>query len=140
MPACWTPVSADMVNRARKVAPMLAYPAREQGDGTRSRGGTCDGRGGSCSGSGSEHAIPNVSRPVPWPEDLLPRALALCGTVLLLALAAKLLLGPVRTALAPVQAAERIRLVTCPGVEILLVEKRSVARHGILDGVSQCRA
>lgn len=54
---------------------------------------------------------PNVSTPSPWPDDLLPRVLALCGTVLLLALAAKLLLGPVRTVLAGARAEERIRLV-----------------------------
>lgn len=55
---------------------------------------------------------PNVSPPSPWPDDLLPRAFALCGAVLLLLLAGKLLLEPVRMALAGAQREEaRIRLV-----------------------------
>ncbi|WP_238389747.1 hypothetical protein [Pseudoxanthomonas koreensis] len=41
----------------------------------------------------------------------MPRALALCGSVLLLALAGKLLLGPVRTTLSMALPEERIRLV-----------------------------
>lgn len=54
---------------------------------------------------------PNVTTSSPWPEDLLPRALALCATVLLLALAGKLLLGPVRMVRPAAPVDERIRLV-----------------------------
>lgn len=63
-------------------------------------------------GPASSEQAPNVSPPLPWPEDLPQRALALCGAMLLLALAGKLLLGPVRMALPGAQAEEaRMRLV-----------------------------
>jgi hypothetical protein len=61
--------------------------------------------------TGIERASPSVSISSPWSDDLLPRVLALCGSVLLLALAGTLLLGPVHTMLAAAQAEERIRLV-----------------------------
>ena len=63
------------------------------------------------SGPASSVRPPDVSSPSPWPEDLLPRALALCGALLLLAVAARLLLEPVRMVLAAADDGGRIRLV-----------------------------
>lgn len=49
-----------------------------------------------------------------WDDELLPRAAAIAGTLTLLALAGKLLLGPPRSVRAPVEDPSRVQLVFVP--------------------------